>query len=256
MKKLLLSMILVAFAIIAFAQKNPAQVSDLLNRIGGEGTSSRIETRVKRSLSKDGKDVFEISSKKGKPYIEGSSLSALTTGIGWYLNHYAHINLSWNNLTTDLSKANLPVPQAIERRECSAVYRYYLNYCTYSYSMAFWTRERWEQEIDWMALHGINIPLALVGTDVVWKNVLAEAGYKREDIDKFVAGPGFQAWWLMNNLEGWGGPNPDWWYERQEQLCKFILGRMRSLGMEPVLPGYGSILPSNAPEKMGVNVID
>ena len=204
MKKLLLSMILVAFAIIAFAQKNPAQVSDLLNRIGGEGTSSRIETRVKRSLSKDGKDVFEISSKKGKPYIEGSSLSALTTGIGWYLNHYAHINLSWNNLTTDLSKVNLPVPQAIERRECSAVYRYYLNYCTYSYSMAFWTRERWEQEIDWMALHGINIPLALVGTDVVWKNVLAEAGYKREDIDKFVAGPGFQAWWLMNNLEGWG----------------------------------------------------
>ena len=256
MKRFLLFIMVAAIALISVAQRNPSQVSALLDRIGGEGTSARIDTKVKRSLSKDGKDVFEISSKKGKPYIEGSSLSALTTGIGWYLNHYAHINLSWNNLSTNLSSIHLPVPQTTERRECSAVYRYYLNYCTYSYSMAFWTRERWEQEIDWMALHGINIPLALVGTDVVWKNVLAEAGYKREDIDKFVAGPGFQAWWLMNNLEGWGGPNPDWWYERQEQLCKFILGRMRSLGMEPVLPGYGSILPSNAPEKMGVNVID
>ncbi|MBQ2362383.1 MAG: alpha-N-acetylglucosaminidase C-terminal domain-containing protein, partial [Bacteroidaceae bacterium] len=69
-------------------------------------------------------------------------------------------------------------------------------------------------------------------------------------------GPGFQAWWLMSNLEGWGGPNPDWWYERQENLCKFILERMRSLGMEPVLPGFGGVVPSNAPEKMGVNAVN
>ena len=256
MKKFLPFMMAIVFALMSCAPKNPAQVSALLDRIGGEGTSERIETQVKTSLSEDGTDVFEISSKDGKPFIQGSSLSALTTGIGWYLNHYVHVNLSWNNLTTDLSGVEFPVPESTERRECSADYRYYLNYCTYSYSMAFWTKERWEQEIDWMALHGINLPLAAVGMDVVWKNVLTEAGYTREDIDKFVAGPGFQAWWLMSNLEGWGGPNPDWWYERQEQLCKFILGRMRELGMEPVLPGYGNILPSNAAEKMGVNALD
>ncbi len=255
MKKTLLCL-LTMVCLVAYAQKNPSPVSELLDRIGGEGTSVRFETRVKKSLSTDGRDVFEISSRKGKPYIQASSLSALTAGIGWYLNHYAHVNLSWNNLTTDLSKVNLPVPDKTERRECSADYRYYLNYCTFSYSMAFWTRERWEKELDWMALHGINTPLALVGSDVVWKNVLTDAGYSRADIDKFVAGPGFQAWWLMNNLEGWGGPNPDWWYERQELLCQFILERMRSLGMEPVLPGYGSILPSNAMEKLGVKVID
>jgi alpha-N-acetylglucosaminidase len=255
MRKILF-VLMAAFALAAFGQKNPEQISALLNRIGGEGTSSRIETRVKNSLSNEGQDVFEISSRKGKPYIQGSSLSALTAGIGWYLNHYAHVNLSWNQLTTDLSVVTLPVPKEKERRECSADYRYYLNYCTYSYSMAFWTKERWEQEIDWMALHGINLPLALVGTDVVWKNMLTEMGYSRIDVDKFVAGPGFQAWWLMNNLEGWGGPNPDWWYERQEHLCQFILGRMRELGMDPVLPGYSGILPSNATEKMGVKVID
>jgi alpha-N-acetylglucosaminidase len=255
MKKILLTM-MAAFALMSCAQKNPAQVSALLDRIGGEGTSARIETQVKKSLSKDGKDVFVIGEKDGKPYIQGSSMSALTTGIGWYLNHYVHVNLAWNNLTTDLSKVTLPVPEQEEKRESTADYRYYLNYCTFSYTMGFWTKERWEQEIDWMALHGINIPLALVGTDVVWKNVLTEAGYSREDIDKFVAGPGFQAWWLMSNLEGWGGPNPDWWYERQENLSKFILGRMRELGMEPVLPGFGGVVPSNAPEKLGVAATD
>lgn len=32
-----------------------------------------------------------------------------------------------------------------------------------SYSMAYWDWDRWEAEIDWMALHGINLPLAFTG---------------------------------------------------------------------------------------------
>ena len=122
--------------------------------------------------------------------------------------------------------------------------------------MAFWDWKRWEQEIDWMALHGINLPLAMVGTDVVWKNVLEELGYTREEINAFIAGPGFQAWWLMNNLEGWGGPNPDSWYERQEELQKRILKRMREYGIEPVLPGYSGMVPHNAKDRLGLNVAD
>ena len=239
-----------------FGELNPEQIVALLDRIGGKGTASRIDTKLNEAISINGEEVFEISSRNGKPFIQGSTMSALTTGIGWYLNHYAHVNLSWNNLTTDLSGVKFPIPQQKDTHRCSADYRYYLNYCTFSYSMAFWTRERWEKEIDWMALHGINMPLMLVGTDVVWKNMLEEAGYSRQDIDKYIAGPGFHAWWLMNNLEGWGGPNPDWWYKRQEELCGFILDRMRMLGMEPVLPGYGGMVPSNASEKLGVAAAD
>ena len=32
-----------------------------------------------------------------------------------------------------------------------------------SYSMTYWSWERWEAEIDWMALQGINLPLAFSG---------------------------------------------------------------------------------------------
>ena len=199
-------------------ETNPAAVSALLDRIGGAGTAARFVTEVDAALSADGKDVFVITARDGKPCIQGNSISAVTTGINWYLNHYAHVNLAWNRLTADLSAATLPVPGAEERHACTADYRYYLNYCTFSYSMAFWTWERWQQEIDWMALHGINMPLALVGADVVWKNVLEQLGYSLSEINAFIAGPGFQAWWLMNNLEGWGGPNKDWWYTRQETL--------------------------------------
>ena len=60
----------------------------------------------------------------------------------------------------------------------------------------------------------------------------------------------------MNNLEGWGGPNPESWYIRQEKLQKKIVKRMREYGIEPVLPGYCGMVPHNAKEKLGLNVAD
>ncbi|MBO7301728.1 MAG: hypothetical protein J6U58_03365, partial [Bacteroidaceae bacterium] len=121
--------------------------------------------------------------------------------------------------------------------------------------MAFWTWDRWQKEIDWMALHGINAPLNLVGLDVVTRKFLKELGVSENDIDAYIAGPGFIAWFAMNNLEGWGGTiesqgtgvfmqgNPDWWYTRQEQLCRNMLQRMRELGMQPVIPGFSGQVP-------------
>ena len=80
MKQILL-LIATAIVLSSCSCHNPSQVAALLDRIGGEGTSERIETSVNKSLSENGKDVFVISTKKGKPYIKGSSVSDLTTGI-------------------------------------------------------------------------------------------------------------------------------------------------------------------------------
>ncbi|MBR5600659.1 MAG: alpha-N-acetylglucosaminidase [Bacteroidaceae bacterium] len=230
-------------------------IAGLLDRIGGKGASERIITVIDSSLAgNNGEDAFVITSKDGKPCINGNSALSVATGINWYLNHYAHINLTWNNLTTDLSKATLPVPTAEERHTSTAAYRYDFNTCTFSYSMAFWTWERWQKEIDWMALHGINAPLNLVGLDVVTRKFLREIGISESDINSYIAGPGFIAWFAMNNLEGWGGTinakdvvmngNPDWWYTRQEQLCRNMLQRMRELGMQPVIPGFSGQVPN------------
>ncbi len=246
LRVLFLLMVVLATNSLQAAVDNPEVVSALLNRIGGEGAADRFVTQVDESLKSGTRDVFTIGAADGKPCIKGSSVLAVTTGINWYLNHTAHINLAWNNLTTDLVTANLPVPQTTEKYSCSVPYRYYLNYCTFSYSMSTWTWERWQREIDWMALHGINMPLQIVGLDVVWYRLLTEdLNYTSDEANDFVAGPCFQAWWGMNNLQGWGGPNPSWWYERQAQLCTQILSRERELGMEPVLPGYAGMVPSD-----------
>lgn len=254
-KSIKLFVVLLALACVqtlAAATQNPPAVTALLNRIGGDGTADRFVTIVDERISSNGKEAFVITRQDGKPCIKGSNISAVTTGINWYLNHYAHVNLSWNNLTTDLSSKTLPVPTTDETHESSVDYRYYLNYCTFSYSMSVWTWDRWQKEIDWMALHGINMPLQIVGLDVVWRNLLVnDLGYTKDEANAFIAGPCFQAWWGMNNLEGWGGPNPDWWYTRQEGLAKKILARERELGMQPVLPGYAGMVPSNIESKKG-----
>ena len=225
---------------------NPQAVTDLLNRIGGTGTSDRFVTIVNDALSTNGKDVFVITSQDGKPCIKGNCILAVTTGINWYLNHHAHVNLTWNQLTANLAAVDFPVPLGEETHTCSADLRYYLNYCTYSYSCALWTTERWLQEIDWMALHGINMPLMLVGLDAVWYDLYTqEYGYTAAEVSEHVAGPAFQAWWGMINVEGHGGPNPKWWYERSRALCQTMLARMRSFGMTPVLPAFSGAVPND-----------
>lgn len=227
-----------------------------VDRVCGDGVSERIFIGTDSSLGDGGHDVFVISSRDGKPSVVGSGVSAATAGLGWYLNHYVHVNISWNGLTADLRDTVLPLPEIPERRECRAEWRYYLNYCTYSYTCAFWTEERWMKEVDWMALHGINMPLMALGADVVWRNVLRDLGCDETEISSFIAGPGFQAWWMMGNIEGWGGPLPQGWYDRQERLCRRVLARMRSLGMEPVLPGYCGMLPRSFAGKPGYDASD
>ena len=185
-------------------------VIDLVNRIGGVGTADNFTFVHDPALEGE---TFVIGTEEGKILIKGSTISAITTGIGWYLNHIAKVNIAWNSLnekTVDFGKVgaayveniNLPLPTTTETHTSDAKYRYYLNTCTFGYSMTSWTWTRWQQEIDWMALHGINMPLQLVGMEEVWRKFLTmedangnrKYGYTDEAAKAFVAGPAFIAW--------------------------------------------------------------
>ena len=243
-------LILLACLCFPFAQLWSNPVNGLLERIDS-GASKKFIIQVKKGQS----DFFELDQKGDKVVIRGNNYVNIATGLNWYLKYYAGIHLSWNGMTAKLPES-LPKVSTPVRKETNLALRYDFNYCTYSYTMAFWDWERWEKEIDWMALHGINLPLAVVGQECVWKNMLEKLGYSKEEINKFIAGPAFLAWWAMNNLEGWGGPNPDSWYTQQEALQKKILKRMREYGIEPVFPGYSGMVPHDANKKLGLNVTE
>lgn len=115
---------------------------------------------------------------------------------------------------------------------------------TFSYTAAFWTWEDWELQLDWMALRGINIPLAWVGQEKILMDVFVDAGFTQAEVISFLSGPAFQAWNRFGNIQGsWGGDLPLSWINSQFELQKLIVARMVELGMTPVLPAFTGFLP-------------
>ncbi|KOS20680.1 Alpha-N-acetylglucosaminidase [Escovopsis weberi] len=113
-------------------------------------------------------------------------------------------------------------------------------------SGAFWSWEDWELELDWMALRGINLPLAWIGVEQIFIEVFREVGFTDAEISSFLSGPAFQAWNHFGNIQGsWGGDLPFAWVEDQFALQKKIVARMGELGMTPILPAFTGYVPRN-----------
>ncbi len=53
---------------------------------------------------------------------------------------------------------------------------------------------RWEREIDWMALHGINFPLAFTGQEYIWVQTYLKFGLNMTSFDDYFTGPAFLPW--------------------------------------------------------------
>ncbi|MGL4228765.1 MAG: alpha-N-acetylglucosaminidase, partial [Tannerellaceae bacterium] len=106
-----------------------------------------------------------------------------------------------------------------------------------------WDWARWEQEIDWMALHGIDMPLTLVAYEAIIARVWEQMGLTKEEINSYFVGPAHLPWMRMGNISGIDGPLTDEWHEGQIKLQHKILTRMRELGMKPICPGFPGFVP-------------
>ena len=193
-------------------------------------------------------DFFELSSSGGVVRIVGNNPVSVAAGLNWYLKYYCHASFSFCEDQLDLPE-RLPEVEGNVRLATPLTRNFYMNYCTFSYTAAFWDWERWEREIDLMALNGINTPMAMVGVEVVWRNTLRRFGYTDREIKDFLCGPAYFGWFLMGNLEGHGGPLPDEWFERQIKLQQRIVKRMREWGMQPVFQAFYGMVPHSLKQK-------
>lgn len=202
-----------------------------------------------------GHDVFELFTENNKINIAASTVNAASMGLSWYLKYYC--NRSMSHLGDNLESA-LPLPAIEKKIHIAAVFpvRYALNYCTINYSMSFYTWEDWERELDWMALNGVNLMLSTVGIEAVWENTLKQLNYTDKEILDFIAGPAFTGWWLMGNLEGWGGPVTKTMIDQQVILQKKMLERTKDLGIQQVMQGFYGIVPYSLKDKIKLQVID
>lgn len=198
--------------------------------------------KVEYIPQEDGKDVFELEQDGKKIILRGNNGVSVASALNYYLKNYAHCDYSWNG-----SNMNIPTPFPVVPEKVHQVtphkYRHYFNYCTFNYTSSWWDWERWQFEIDYMALNGINMPLAMTGQNAVWDRVYRKLGFGDEDMDRFFTGPAYFMWFWAGNIDGWCGPLPASWKESHEALQKQILARERELGMTPILPAFSGHVP-------------
>ncbi len=196
----------------------------------------------------NGHDVFEIESFDGKIVVRGCDGVAIASGIGWYLKQVCHCQLSFNGDQLNLPE-KLPLVDETIRQVSPFKYRYCFNYCAFSYTLAWWDWQQWQRMIDWMALHGINMPLSVTGQEAIWQKVYRRMGLSDQQLAEFFVGPGYLPFGWMGCLDGWCGPLPQSWIDSHLELQKKIVARQRELGMKPVLQGFTGHVPAGLREK-------
>jgi alpha-N-acetylglucosaminidase len=188
-----------------------------------------------------GHEAYELKAKAGTVTVTGTSAVAMCRGVYIYLRECCDLMITWSGSRLDLP-APLPDQTKIQVT-CPYQHVQYLNPCTYGYTMAYWDWPRWERELDWMALHGVTMPLAMEGQEYIWQKVWASFGLSQAEIDSFSTGPAQLPWHRMGNINHFDGPLSQHWIEQHHLLQRRILDRMRSLGMKPVAPAFAGFVP-------------
>lgn len=122
-----------------------------------------------------------MSSRNGPEImIKGTTAVEIASGLHWYIKYWCGAHVSWDK-TGGIQIASIPEPGSLPLVEDEGVmikrpvpWNYYQNVVTSSYSYVWWDWEKWEKEIDWMALQGVNLPLAFTGQEAIWQKVFMD----------------------------------------------------------------------------------
>jgi alpha-N-acetylglucosaminidase len=185
-------------------------------------------------------DWIEVETMGNRVKITGTSNTSVCYAAYTFLKDIGAASVSWEG-----NRINLPKtwPAYSKKLTTPFKYRKYLNACTFGYTTPWWDWKRWEQEIDWMAFHGINLPTALEGQEAVWQELWKEFGLTDSELQAHFTGPAFLPWQRMGNINSLDGPLPQEWINKKKEVQKKILQKMRALGMQPVVPAFSGYVP-------------
>jgi len=242
MKKTFIILCILLTSIVINAQNKDVEQAKLLATRLSQRLSEKVDFKI-INTGENGKDIFSLESRADKVIIGGNNANSMAVGLNRYLNYYCKTTISWYaDIDIDLPDI-LPNVTTKEVVEARVPQRFFLNYCTFGYTMPFWDWNDWERFIDWMALNGINMPLAITGQEAVWRNVWVKLGLTDTEVRNYFTGPAYLPWHRMANIDAWCGPLPEEWLDGQAELQKKILARERALNMRPVLPAFAGHVP-------------
>ena len=220
-------------------------VKGIIGRTIGENYIEQFELRLDRRLKED---YFSVASLRGKIVLTSNSGVGLASAFNCYLKEVCNCHVSRFGKQVNLPH-NLPQVNGKIDRTTTYQYRYAYNYCTHSYSMAFWGRDEWQKEIDYLAMNGVNLVLDILGMEEVYRRFLTKLGYRHREIKNFLTGPAYYAWFYMSNVCSIGGPIHDDFFNEKCELARENHRRMQVLGMNVVLQVYTGMVPRDIHKK-------
>ncbi len=231
--------VLATGALLASATAFAGPLEELAARV-----SPRLEGRVTFQLEPGRADIEVGPKGSDGMVIKAADTRLAAAGLGCYLRTMADAHWSWCE-----SRLSGLMPTPLRAQTFTPAYPHVLayNYCTLSYTMAFWDTAAWRQEIDHLALYGVDLPLVQAGLPAVWQGMLRELGYPEERIAAFIPDEAAAAWWNMGNLEGLGGPLPQAMIDANAEVGRFIVKETTALGMKPILQAFTGLVPSDLP---------
>ncbi len=199
---------------------------------------------VSQKTSQSGFDEYELYDEGDKIVIRATSGSSAGVAFNKYLQECCGYYVGMLTTVGELPAIPPQVGRKIENQSLYH-YRYFLNYCTYGYTYAFYSWEDWEKVLDRMILSGYNLVLNPLGQECIWREMLLELGYTEQEVGTFLVAPTHMPWQLMMNMENFKGWYPSWWWTERIELANKISDRLDLFGIGTMLPGYSGMVPSD-----------
>lgn len=185
--------------------------------------------------TEDDKDIFSYELSDGKVMLSGNSTLSLAVAYYRFMSECCGAYFTAEHA---LAYGDFALPEEKIQGEIKGKYRTCFEYTTFSCAACWWNWERWEKEIDFMAMNGINMPLAAVGTEAVWMKTMLDLGMPESLALSGLSGPCFWGWQLSDCFDGYLPQARKESIDRCLELGRKITDRERELGMTPVMQGF------------------
>ena len=196
----------------------------------------------------NGFDRFEVYAEDGKVVLAGNSNLTLAMAYYRYLNEYCGVVIT--NGDYDISAlGTAPLPKEKISFTVKQKIRARTSYEFFALEGNYWGFDRWEKEIDFMAMHGINAALQPVGFDGVIFHFLDDMGLDENECLEFSSGPAFLSRQLTGNIAGTHSVKSKEYLDRKIYIGKKIVEREKELGISPILPAVIPTVPFNVRRK-------
>lgn len=205
-------LLMVSLALMSFKTADEQAAEALARRVMGSKAKAVVFEQTNETA-----DSYELLQKGKKVLIRGNNANSMAVGLNRYIQQYCLANVSWYDFNpVELPKTMPKVPEKVSGK-AEVPIRFFLNYCTFGYTMPWWKWPQWERFIDWMALNGVNMPLAITGQEAVWQKVWRKYGMTEIEGDykhnaKLIAGTkaegGKEFVGIGSTLEGFGLNEP------------------------------------------------